>query len=108
MVKHVVMWKRYRTNIGAGAFSTVNSFDLAELFGSIRCHPFVPNLGIVIGLRAAHSAGAMDLSLCKATGRSVCPCANQLIPTDPAEYILLVVNGTFALLAIVTAISVQL
>ena len=89
-------------------FAVVSSFDLAELFCSIRRHPFVPNLGIVIGLRAAHPAGAMDLSLCKATGRSMRPCSDIRFSANAAEDTLLTVNGTFALIAIVTAISVQL
>lgn len=108
VVKHVVVEKRSRTNFGAGAFSAVNSFDFTELFCCICSHPFIPDLRFVIRLTAAHPAGAMDLPLCKATSRSVCPCLDILFSANTPENPLLAVNGAFALFTIVTAISVQL
>ena len=108
VVKHVVVWKCSHTNFGAGAFSAVSSFDLTELFCCICSHPLIPDLRFVIRLTAAHPAGAMDLPLCKATSRSVCPCLDILFSANTPENPLLAVNGAFALFTIVTAISVQL
>lgn len=104
---HFQKRKCSRADNGAGALFCVRLLDFAKLFCGICRDPFVADFRIVSEFFAAHPTGTMDLTLCKAAGRSMRPCLNTPVPADTAEKFLLAADGAFALFAIVTSISVQ-
>ena len=86
----------------------VGLLDFAQLLSGVQRHPLIPELRIVIGLCTAHPAGAMDLALCETSRSPPRPCVDVLFPANLPEKLFLPMNGTLTLLAIVTAVSVQL
>ena len=116
MVFQLEMWSKtlpaqsqqFIADSGQEAFSFVVLLDLPQLISGVHCHPLIPERRIVIRLFAAHPAGAVDLALCKTSWRSPRPCVDVRFTADSAKNTFLATNGAPALLAIVTAVSVQL
>lgn len=69
---------------------------------------FISDLGIVIRLSAAHPAGTMDLPLGQPPGGTVLPREDIRFSSKLAEDRFFAMDRTRTLLAIVTAVSVQL
>lgn len=86
----------------------VGLHDLTQLIGSIQVHSFIPYTRIVIRLPAAHPAGTVDLSFGKASCGTLRPCVDKFPTAELMKDPFLAGNDTLTLLAIVTAVSVQL
>lgn len=82
--------------------------DFKQLLSGIYCRSLIPKLGVIVRFPAAHPTGAMDFSFGKSSRGAVCPCKDVLFASDLAENLFFAMDRAFALLAIVTAVSVQL
>ena len=82
--------------------------DFKQLLSGIYRRSLIPKLEVIRRFPTAHPTGAMDFSFGESPRGTVCPCKDILFASDLAENLFFAMGRVFALLAIVTAVSVQL
>lgn len=100
--------RQMSASLGEEAFFLGELLDFKQLFRGVERRPLVSELRIIIGLRSAHPTGTMNLAFGQSSGGTVCPSKKFLFSPKLEEDFFLAVDHALALLAIITAVSIQL